>query len=109
MVGTERQRFRVPPDSVLSSLLEDAAATGEPLLLDAGTAVYVVGVSAAGEDGGERESDVVNRRPSAEQVQRSIEGIRKAAGSWKGLVDADAFKEYIRKRRKTANRPSVQL
>jgi hypothetical protein len=45
---------------------------------------------------------------SLEDVTRSREGIRKAAGSWKD-IDTDAFKAYIKDRRQTANRPSVKL
>jgi uncharacterized protein (DUF433 family) len=46
--------------------------------------------------------------PSPEDVARSREGIRKAAGSWKD-IDTEAFKAYIAQRRQTANRPSVKL
>lgn len=45
---------------------------------------------------------------SDERVARSIAGIRKAAGAWDD-VDAEEFKAYIRDRRRTANRPSVEL
>jgi uncharacterized protein (DUF433 family) len=46
--------------------------------------------------------------PSPEDVARSREGIREAAGSWQG-IDTEAFKAYINNRRQTANRPSVKL
>jgi uncharacterized protein (DUF433 family) len=46
--------------------------------------------------------------PHPEDVARSREGIREAAGSWKG-IDTAAFKAYIKERRQTANRPSVKL
>jgi uncharacterized protein (DUF433 family) len=46
--------------------------------------------------------------PSPEDVARSREGIREAAGSWKG-IDTAAFKAYIKDRRQTANRSSVKL
>jgi uncharacterized protein (DUF433 family) len=46
--------------------------------------------------------------PSPEDVARSREGIREAAGSWKD-IDTAAFKAYIAQRRQTANRPSVKL
>jgi uncharacterized protein (DUF433 family) len=46
--------------------------------------------------------------PTPEDVIRSREGIRQAAGSWKG-IDTEAFKAYIADRRRTANRPSVKL
>jgi hypothetical protein len=45
---------------------------------------------------------------SAERIARSIAGIRRAAGAWDD-IDAEAFKAYIRERRRTANRPSVEL
>ncbi|MGH2562810.1 MAG: hypothetical protein ACRDJH_27430 [Thermomicrobiales bacterium] len=40
--------------------------------------------------------------------EASIRGIREAAGSWAGLIDAEAFKAYIRERRRTKNRPSIR-
>jgi uncharacterized protein (DUF433 family) len=46
--------------------------------------------------------------PSPEDVARSREGIREAAGSWRD-IDTEAFKAYIKERRQTANRPSVKL
>ncbi len=46
--------------------------------------------------------------PSPEDVARSREGIREAAGSWKD-IDTEAFKAYIKDRRQTANRPAVKL
>ncbi len=46
--------------------------------------------------------------PSPEDIARSREGIREAAGSWKD-IDTEAFKAYIKERRQTANRPSVKL
>ncbi len=46
--------------------------------------------------------------PSPEDVDRSREGIREAAGSWKD-IDTEGFKAYIKDRRHTANRPSVKL
>jgi uncharacterized protein (DUF433 family) len=46
--------------------------------------------------------------PSPEDVARSREGIREAAGSWKD-INTEAFKVYIKERRQTANRPSVKL
>jgi hypothetical protein len=47
--------------------------------------------------------------PSPERVARSIAGIRQAAGGWHDLIDADAFTEYVRRRRRAAGRPSVTL
>jgi uncharacterized protein (DUF433 family) len=55
----------------------------------------------------ERVSDE-DTAPSPEDVARSREGIREAAGSWKD-IDTEGFKAYIKDRRQTANRPSVKL
>jgi uncharacterized protein (DUF433 family) len=55
----------------------------------------------------ERVSDE-DTAPSPEDVARSREGIREAAGSWKD-IDTEAFKAYIAERRHTANRPSIKL
>lgn len=41
--------------------------------------------------------------------ERALAGIRAAAGGWEGLVDAEEFKRYIYERRRTANRPSIEL
>ncbi|MGI8690174.1 MAG: hypothetical protein ACR2M3_16480 [Thermomicrobiales bacterium] len=49
------------------------------------------------------------RRGTRVKTQADRDAFLQAAGSWKGLIDAEAFKAYIRERRKTANRPSVKL
>lgn len=107
MTTTEPRLLKVEPHSELGLLLKGAADTGEPVVVDTGEARYVAGVTSGSPDVAE-DRDPANRRPSAEQVARSIEGIRKAAGGWQGLVDAEAFKAYIRERRRTKNRPSVR-
>jgi hypothetical protein len=88
--------IHVEPGSELDRALDEAGET--PIELE--------------KDGARYRLDRVNAtesidRPSAAQVALSIEGIRKAAGSWSD-IDAEAFKAYIRERRKTANRPSVR-
>jgi hypothetical protein len=40
--------------------------------------------------------------------EAALEGIQKAAGSWKD-IDAEAFKAYIRERRKASSRSPVEL
>ena len=49
------------------------------------------------------------RKASADEVARSKDGILKAAGGWKEIVDAEAFKAYIYERRRTSSRPPVHL
>jgi hypothetical protein len=94
--------LRVPPDSELSHLLHDALASGSPVTVDTGDVIYKLGVEAA------LRAPAVDQRPTAEAAERSRSGIRQAAGSWAD-VDADAFKAYIRERRRTENRPPVKL
>lgn len=46
----------------------------------------------------------------AKGSDESIRRLDRAIGSWKRAgVEAEAFKEYIRERRKTRNRPSPRL
>jgi hypothetical protein len=51
----------------------------------------------------------IKRPRTSEEVARALEGINRAAGSWKGLIDAEEFKSYIRERRRTKNRPQVRF
>ncbi len=94
--------LRVSPDSELSLMLHEAFASGEPVTVDTGNAVYRVEVEDA------RTNPSTVRRPTPDEAERSRAGIRNSAGSWRD-VDADAFKTYIRERRRIANRPPVKL
>lgn len=98
----------VDPNSELGALLREAAG-GSPLLVDTGEATYSLTVAIAPRTDAPISAPSVDplAGPTQEQVARSIEGIRKAAGSWRD-VDADEFKAYIRQRRRTANRPSAR-
>jgi len=40
---------------------------------------------------------------------RALEGLRRVAGTWVGLGNPEELKKYLRGRRRTANRPSVEL
>jgi len=94
--------LHVSPNSELSVLLHDALEAGEPVIVDTGDALYRLEVESTARVADQR------RRPSLEEVERSRAGVREAAGSWRD-IDTNAFKEYIRERRKTANRPPVEL
>jgi hypothetical protein len=91
---------KLPVDSELARALRDATRAGVPVFVDTGEEVYSLSIG------------VVSARtaaPTAEEVARSTEGIRRAAGRWKDLMDAEAFKAYIRERRRTSSRPPVRL
>jgi hypothetical protein len=89
------KKITVTERSKLTKLLTEAAV--RPLLLEKNGEVFLL-------ERMENEAET----PSPEDVTRSREGIREAAGSWKD-VDTEAFKAYINNRRQTANRPSVKL
>jgi len=91
---------KVDADSEIANGVRHAAASDEPLVVDTGDATYEVRV-----EPGHRSAQDSDR----ERIRRSQEAIRAAAGSWKGLVDAEALKRYLRERRRTANRPSIRL
>lgn len=91
--------IQVQPGSDLDRLLDDVAET--PIELEKGGVRYRLNrVDAPGS---------TKTPPSSDQVARSIAGIQHASGGWKDLVDAEAFTDYIRQRRRTANRPSIEV
>jgi hypothetical protein len=95
MVNEPVKKITVTDNSNLAKLLTEAAI--RPNLLEKNGEVFLL----------ERMENEENTL-SPEAIARSKEGIRKAAGSWKG-IDTEAFKAYIKDRRQTANRPSVKL
>jgi hypothetical protein len=104
-MATLSKTLRISPDSELGRALHEAATTGAAVQVDMGEDHYRIVVESPeqlGETGSARE------RPTPEQVALSIEGIEKAAGSWAD-IDAEAFKAYIRERRRNSSRPSVHF
>jgi hypothetical protein len=87
--------IKVTGDSELGKLVDTARR--HPVLLEKNGELYRL-------ERMEQEGNTLT--PS--DVTRSKEGILQAAGSWKD-IDTEAFKEYIKDRRQTANRPSVKL
>jgi len=85
--------IEVEPDGELARLLDEADG-GEIQLVRDGVRYRLA-----------RERDDIW---AGYDLEKSLAGIRKAAGSWKGLIDAEEFKAYIRERRRTKNRPSVR-
>ena len=99
------RHITVAPESELAHGIKAANESGEPLTVDIGEASYTVFVA----NRSSRTADEASL-PSPAEVERSRHGIHEAAGSWKDAgVDAEAFKRYIKERRRTANRPSPQL
>ena len=92
----------VAPDSDVARLVKRASDARTPLLVDTGDGLYRVQVWPT--IAHEQPAPTPDRRPTPEQVEGSREGIRKLAGGWVGLIDAEAFKAYIRERRKTPGR-----
>ncbi|HKG25335.1 MAG TPA: hypothetical protein VKB09_06780 [Thermomicrobiales bacterium] len=97
---------RVPSESEIGKALRDAATSGKSVIVEAGDATYTVEVESTPPA---QPAEYALRKPTPEEVARSIEGIERTAGAWVGLVDAEAFKGYIRERRRTSSRPPVKL
>ncbi len=92
----------VAPDSEVARLVKQASDARVPLLVDPGDGLYRVQVWPT--IAHEQPAPTPDGRPTPEQAERSRQGILKAAGSWKGLIDAEEFKTYIRERRKMPGR-----
>ena len=100
-MSAQPKSYRVDPESELGRVVKEAASSRQPILVDTGEAVYRVAA--------DQETPTRLPLPTAEEVAASIEGITQAIGAWTGLIDAEAYKSYIYDRRKTKNRPPVEL
>jgi hypothetical protein len=86
------KKIKVTPASDLTQLLHDAAA--HPVLLENNGELYRL-----------ERMENTSTTPTPEEAARSREGIRNAAGSWKGVA-TEAFKGYVAARRQTGTHPS---
>jgi hypothetical protein len=93
--------IHIPEDSELAGLLRESALSGRPINMEIGGEIYTFTFV--------EEVPSINRPPDPERVKRSIAGTLAAAGSWKGLVDAEELKTYLRESRRAANRPAPEL
>src|SRR4051794_3538103 len=105
----EQKRLRVSPDSELGLLLKDAVRSSEPVLIDTGEAVYALSIDTTSHEQTTAERTIARQALTPDEIASSQEGIRQAAGGWKGNVDVDTFKAYIVERRRTSSRPPVEL
>lgn len=99
-MADESNRIHISEESELAALIQESAASGRPLQIETNGTVYT-GSFVEGTRTGKRPID-------PEKVARLQASIRAATGAWKDF-DAEGFKEYIRERRRTANRPPVEL
>jgi hypothetical protein len=99
-MARELKTVRLPADGELARVLRDATRDGGSVIVDTGDVVYSLSVGVLTEKTG---------TPTAEEIARSEEGIRRAAGGWKDIVDAESFKAYVAERRRTSSRPPVRL
>lgn len=93
----EARRIAVPRESPLAQELRAATDGDRPLELDTGDAIYQVYISRT-----------KTTAPSPDSVERSIAGIRAAAGSWKD-VDIEGFRADLAERRRVHTRLPVKL
>ncbi len=96
-MATERTSIHISPESELSLVLRHAAAARKPVRIDTGDAQYELDVHPTGGP------------PDADHATRTVAGIRKAAGGWRNLVDAEALTAELYERRRMASRPPVEL
>ncbi len=99
-MNAQPKSYKVSPESEMGRLVKEAAVSRQSIRVDTGEAIYSVVA----------DTEVATlRAPTSEEVAASIAGIKQASGSWHDLVDAEELKAYISERRKTKNRPSIQL
>lgn len=94
-MASEPKVIDVEPGGEIDRLLDEAAE--RPLRLVRGDRSFRLDVEPVEED------IWANYDP-----ERARQSTLAFAGAWKGLVDAEAFKDYVQARRKTKNRPSVR-
>jgi hypothetical protein len=85
------QPYKATPDSETARLVKEAASSRVPRV-DTGDGVYRLNADAE----------------SPESPPLPTAAIKRVAGAWKDLVDADELKAYLRERRKTVNCPSLE-
>ncbi len=90
----------IEPASTLAAALREAARTGDTVVVRAGDASYTMNV----ERDPPREHDP-NLTNQSEAFRAAMEA---ASGTWDEDY-AEEYKEYIRERRKSGSRPSVEV
>lgn len=90
--------IHIPEDSELAGTHQDNDPPGKPYQTKVGDEVYTLTIVDSPED--------TRHPPDPERVSRSIEDTIASAGSWKGLVDAEELKAYIREQRRVPDRSS---
>lgn len=98
------RRITISPLSELAGALKDAEASGGVVIVDTGEAIYPLRVSslANGSVG------ITHHKLGAQQLADARAAIMRSAGGWRGIVDAEAFKERLRAER-GSSRPPVEL
>lgn len=100
-MAVERETIDISNNPDLLRLVEEMRRRNAPTVLTRGAEDMAVVTPVA--DG------ATKRRTKREKTQEDRDAFIQAAGSWKGLVDAEELKAYIYERRKTKNRPAVKL
>jgi hypothetical protein len=97
-MASEHPSIQINPESELSHVLRHAVAARRTVIVDAGDTQYELDV---------HPTQATALTPDREQVARTIAGIRKAAGGWKHLVDADQLTAELYERRRMTRRIPV--
>ena len=93
----EPTRLTIPPDSEVARTLKAASEQTGVVVVDTGDALYQLAVGRID-------------RPAAsdDAVAFTIAGMQADASSWRD-IDAEAFKAYLRERRRSSSRPPIRL
>jgi len=94
-MASEHPTIQISPESELSHVLRRAVAARSTVRVDAGDTQYELDV---------HPTRATAQTPDREQVARTIAGIRKAAGGWKHLVDAEQLTAELYERRRMTRR-----
>ena len=97
-MASEHPTIQISPESELSHVLRRAVAARSTVRVDAGDTQYELDVHPT------RETALP---PDRDEVARTIDGIRKAAGGWKHLVDAEQLTAELYQRRRMTRRLPV--
>lgn len=108
MPEKELKRIRVSPDSAFATALAHAQATGEPVLVDTGKAIYPLKIQRS-----QRPPTLPSERRSKEDIwanydaARVLDALSQSAGSLKGIDGEALLKDiYEQREQDTPGRPA---
>ncbi len=99
-MAKELKRIDIENVPELLRIVDEMRSTNEPRVLRRGSEDVAILLPAR---------TARRRRATRSRTKADHEAFVASAGGWKGLIDADEFVAYIYERRRSYNRPSVEL